>query len=71
MKFKDKYPNVKQGDMVDNSYLIGNEGSCIICGEPTSFIEVCSEANFCSDECENQFYKELTEWQHKFENEEL
>ncbi|WP_346938249.1 hypothetical protein [uncultured Clostridium sp.] len=30
--------------------------SCMICGNPTPYIEVCSEGYLCSKECENYFY---------------
>lgn len=30
---------------------------CLTCSEPTEYVEVCSEAHFCSDECVDAFYK--------------
>jgi hypothetical protein len=59
MKFKDKFPNVKYMEMADNGHLVGSLKPCLLCGEPTEFIEVCSEAHFCSEECENEFYKSM------------
>jgi hypothetical protein len=35
--------------------------SCMHCGKPTYFIEVCSEGRLCSDECEKAWYKEYSE----------
>jgi len=34
-----------------------NEKPCIQCGKLTKFIEVCSEAHMCSDECVSEWYK--------------
>lgn len=61
MKYKDKFPNVKYMDMADNGHLVGSLKPCLSCGELTEFIEVCSEAHFCSEECENEFYKMMNE----------
>lgn len=33
---------------------------CIMCGEPSSFVEICSEGRFCSDECLEEFYEEFS-----------
>lgn len=33
---------------------------CLTCGEPTEYIEVCSESHFCSSECVNKFYEEFS-----------
>jgi hypothetical protein len=61
MKFKDKFPNAKHMEMADKGHLVGMEKGCLMCGEPTKFIEVCSEAHFCSEECEDIFYKMMNE----------
>lgn len=34
---------------------------CIMCGEPTEFVDVFSEGRFCSDECMDEFYRRLVE----------
>lgn len=34
---------------------------CLICGEPTEYIDIASEARFCSDECMDEFYRRLVE----------
>lgn len=60
MKFKNKYSTVKNGDIVDHQYLISkNYKNCIICGDKTRFIEICSGRYLCSTECESEFYKNL------------
>lgn len=42
-------------------YIKGAIGSCLMCGQPTPFIEVYSEAHFCSVECANAFYEQMQE----------
>ena len=59
MKFKEKYSDIKYMDMADNNHLVGDKQGCLVCGDPTEFIEVCSESHFCSDECEEVFYKQV------------
>lgn len=34
---------------------------CIMCGELTEFVEICSEGRFCSDECMDRFCERLQE----------
>lgn len=54
----------KQGDMRvrNGEVLVGKElRPCIMCGEPTKFVEICSEGCFCSDECMDRFYERLQE----------
>lgn len=49
--------------MKDND-MIGTEGKdCLICGTPAKYIEVCSEAHFCSDECVDKFYKQVSKFE--------
>jgi len=31
-------------------------GKCIQCGDPTEFIEICTEARMCSEECNKAWY---------------
>lgn len=38
--------------------LTNKKKPCLQCGAPTLFVEVFSEAYFCSDECIDAFYKE-------------
>jgi len=49
--------------------MIGNEEKeCVMCGAMTRYIDIASEGRFCSDECMEKFYEELskkgeaTEW---------
>lgn len=45
---------------VKNGIMIGTEEcGCLTCGIPTKYIEVCSEAHFCSDECVDKFYEQV------------
>lgn len=61
MKFEDKFFDMK--------YLENDEGiikgkkpvPCTICKTPTVFIDLCSEAPFCSEECMHDFYVQLWE----------
>lgn len=44
--------------------MVGTEECrCIVCGTPTRYIEVCSEAHFCSDECVDKFYQQVDEFE--------
>lgn len=65
MKFKDKYPSVKSGDKIDNhedTLIVGEDRRpCLICKEPTEFVDFCSEGRFCSDECQRSFYDRLAQ----------
>ena len=67
MKFSEKYPNTKPGDVIDkDTLLVGKEEKpCQECGSPTRFIDYCSEGHFCSDECMHNFYDWLNEAQKK------
>ncbi len=39
-----------------NGIMLGKkECGCLMCQTPTKFIEICSEAHFCSDECVQAF----------------
>ena len=50
--------------IADKCILVGkNKRPCLICGELTDYIDVCSEAHFCSDECVKAFYQQLTEYE--------
>lgn len=49
-------------EFVGNDILVGkNKVGCLTCGEPTEYVEVFSEAHFCSEECVKEFYKQLNE----------
>ena len=51
MKFKEKYPNAINGEMVESTLLVGDSNNCIMCGKLTPFIDIDFEAHVCSDEC--------------------
>lgn len=65
MKFSEHVPvKDSQGDMrvCDGQVLVGTvDAPCLVCGEPTRFVDISSEARFCSDECMNKFYERLYE----------
>ena len=45
---------------VKNNIMVGTEERrCLVCGSPTKYIEVCSEAHFCSDKCVKEFDKQV------------
>lgn len=53
MKYRDKYPDMIPISccMPDNIMRGFSPKPCIMCGEPTEYIEVNYEAHFCSEEC--------------------
>lgn len=63
MKFE-KYPVTVDNHgfkFAKNDIMVGNtEKRCLMCGCPTKYIDVVSEAHFCSDECVDKFYEELS-----------
>ena len=62
MKFIDKFPHLKYLE-VDEGILMGkNPVPCHMCGELTTYIDVCAEAPFCSEECMGKFYMEIDEY---------
>lgn len=62
MLFAEKYPNAKIGQRygASSDLLCGNVRPCLICKRQTRFVEIFSEAHFCSEECLNEFYNELS-----------
>ena len=62
MKYKDLHPNMTPIDSEEGGVIRGHATEpCCVCGHPTEYIEICSEAHFCSEECLNEFYD--TFWQ--------
>ena len=62
MKFIDKFPHLKYLE-VDEGILMGkNPVPCHMCGELTTYVDVCAEAPFCSEECMEKFYMEIDEY---------
>lgn len=67
MKFSEKYPTMRPIDIEDGGVIRGRQAEpCCVCGQPTEYVEICSEAHFCSEECLDGFYTEfmasLTNW---------
>ncbi|MGL5329973.1 MAG: hypothetical protein ACRDD7_11940 [Peptostreptococcaceae bacterium] len=55
---KDKYGY----EFIGNSIMVGkNEVGCLKCGTPSRYIDVFSEAHFCSEECLKAFDEEWAE----------
>ena len=69
MKYIEYFKNMKYLE-VDEGIIKGkNPVPCTTCGEPTIFIDLCSEAPFCSEECLEQFYNDY--WDSERESFEL
>ena len=65
MKYAEKFEDMEYLQE-DEGILKGkNPVHCAICGELTIFIDLCSEAPFCSDECLTEFYKKYWEEENK------
>lgn len=65
MKYAEKFEDMEYLQE-DEGILKGkNPVPCAICGELTTFIDLCSEAPFCSDECLTEFYKKYWEEENK------
>lgn len=48
----------------EEGIIVGSkEKPCLVCGKPTKYIDIFSEAHFCSKECFDKFYEE---WGGKF-----
>lgn len=59
-------------NFVADGILVGEcKAPCIECKELTEFIEICSEAHFCSEECEKEWYRKYDEWVKSMPDEEL
>ncbi len=49
----DGFQFAKEGEiMIGDKYT-----TCLICKAPTKYIEIFTEAHFCSDECVDKFYE--------------
>jgi len=74
MKYKEMYLNVKPKDIIkENSLLVSNSAEpCIICGEPTKFIDFCfidfcGECRICSEECSKEFNNMVNKYEKTIE----
>ena len=62
MKFTDK-------DLKTKSLIKSKEKKpCLICKQPTEYIDWCSEYRLCSTECEQKFYDLVREQETRFLN---
>lgn len=59
MKYIDRFWNFEVGKENFGLMKIAAERECIICGEPTFFLDICAETPICSDECCDKFYDDL------------
>lgn len=64
MKYKDirrKMTKDAQGfNFIGLDIMVGeNKVPCLSCKEPSEYIDIFSEAHFCSSECKDAFYQEL------------
>ena len=44
------------------SIMLGDDGYCMMCCNPTKFVEVFTEQHMCSDECVEHFYGSYSEY---------
>ena len=49
-------PNNKNFKDRDDIIVGISDEKCLICGKPTPYVEICSEAHFCCQECMDKFY---------------
>lgn len=61
MKYIKKYANTTKEELQRDGFIRGEEEHpCLMCGEPTPFVDIYSEGHFCSDACCDKFYEELS-----------
>jgi hypothetical protein len=58
---------------IDKYFLLKSEDTepCMMCKEPTHYIDVACESRFCSSECHDDFYRKYDEWVSNLDEEEL
>jgi len=62
MEYKAKYPNAQVNEEVEHGIVKGvEETPCIHCGEPSQFVDLDFEGNFCSEECNRAKWQEYEE----------
>ena len=58
MKYIKKYAGATVKILQQDGLIRGDkEISCLMCGEPTQFVDICSEGRFCGDACRDRFYE--------------
>jgi len=66
-KFDELYPDARLGDdfQAEGVGVVWKcqygSGSCVVCREPTLWIELCTESSMCSTECSKRFWDEWNE----------
>lgn len=60
VKFKERITGVPL-QLIDAFMISSRSEPCMICKEPTVFIDYCSEGRLCSDECDSVFYSKVEE----------
>lgn len=61
MKLENKahYMDTQPGKVIDGFLRSKENKPCAVCGKLTPFVEICTEARMCSDECMATFYDDL------------
>lgn len=59
MKYSTMLPNMRHNQVCGCMMYSNNTGPCVVCGEPTHYIEINYEGRFCSSECMDKFEKEV------------
>lgn len=58
--------------MWDSEFIVANNfGPCVVCGCPTTLVDIFVEGRICSEACCRQIYHEIAEYErtHLFETE--
>lgn len=67
--YKDIVTDQHGFQFVKNNIIVTDKiQKCFICGTPTKYIEVCSEAYFCSDACVKRFYDRVADMENMLDN---
>lgn len=50
-------------EMIDQYFLLKADDfkNCLMCKEPTQYIDICCEGRLCSVECHDEFYRKFNE----------
>ena len=57
-------PKYNDNDLRNDTLIKSKEmKECIVCGQPTYYIDYICEGRICSNECSEKFYNELIESQ--------
>ena len=65
-----KWDNLSEEEMrMRTLFKIEETHKCSMCGNNTHYIDYCSESYYCSDECQKEFYKIVSEAESRQEEE--